>query len=95
MIGRIPLINVLPYLGSIGQIMAESGLKELLCTIYTPNSIDKMLSGHAYARSVRAHNLVHRSLANIEFDKMSISDHKKAVLINLLIDFPINPPPSC
>ncbi|KYN28334.1 hypothetical protein ALC57_02247 [Trachymyrmex cornetzi] len=39
---------VMSFLGCIGFIMKGNRLKELLSTIYAPNSIDKMLTGHAY-----------------------------------------------
>jgi len=35
--------------------MAGSGLKETLSVIYASNSVDKMLSGHTYARAVRGY----------------------------------------
>lgn len=36
---------LISLLGSIGYIMADSGLKEVFSTIYAPNSMDKMLNG--------------------------------------------------
>lgn len=33
------------FLGYIGYIMDESGIKEALSTIYAPNSVDKVLDG--------------------------------------------------
>jgi len=44
-------------MGSNGYIMAGSGLRELWNTIHAANSIDKMMTGHAYSRAVRAHIL--------------------------------------
>lgn len=35
--------------------MEGSGLTELLETIYTPLSIDKMMTGHASVQCVKAH----------------------------------------
>ena len=37
------------YMGSIGYVMAGSGLDVLLETVYAPNTVVHMLSGHAYA----------------------------------------------
>lgn len=34
-------------MGSIGYIMAGSGLKEIFSAIYAENSVEKMLAGHA------------------------------------------------
>ena len=53
---------LMSYLGSVGYIMGGSGLKELWTLIYGPESIDKMLTGHSYARSLRAHFLTQLAL---------------------------------
>ena len=46
------------YLGSIGHIMAGSGLQELLKNVYASNSVIHMLSGKAISRALRGHLLV-------------------------------------
>lgn len=46
---------VMSCMGCIGYLMSGSGLKELLPTIYAEHSTEKMLTGHAYARAIRAH----------------------------------------
>lgn len=56
---------LMSFLGSIGRIMAGSGLKDLLCCVFAPNWVDKMLSGKAYSRAVRGHLLVQATLAQI------------------------------
>ena len=45
------------YQGSIGYIMGDSGLRNLWETAYAHNSVNHMLTGHAYARALRAHML--------------------------------------
>ena len=45
------------YMGSLGFIMAGSGLKSMWETVYAPNSIPHMQTGHVYARALRAHIL--------------------------------------
>ena len=45
------------YMGSLGFIMAGSGLESMWETVYAPNSIPHMQTGHAYARALRAHIL--------------------------------------
>ena len=42
------------FLGCIGNLMAGSGLKELLKMIYAPNAVEHILTGKAIARAVRA-----------------------------------------
>lgn len=56
---------LMSFLGCIGYVMAGSGLRDLLSTIYAPTSMNKMLSGHAYSRSFRGHVLVQLVLAKI------------------------------
>lgn len=68
--------SLLSFLGSIGEIMAGSGLKEFMCTVYAPHSEDKMLLGHAFARAIRAHVLVQASLANVVFDRIRVLDNE-------------------
>ncbi len=50
------------FLGCIGHLMAESGLKELLELVYANNTVIHMLTGKAIARSVRGHLLVDAAL---------------------------------
>lgn len=50
---------------SIGHLIAESGLKELLELIYVPNAVEHILTGKAIARAVRAHLLVDAVLKRV------------------------------
>lgn len=59
---------LMSFMGSIGYIMRGSGLTELFNTVYAMNSIEKIMTGHAYSRAVRAHILAHRTLAKIVFE---------------------------
>ncbi|GBN12843.1 hypothetical protein AVEN_274269-1 [Araneus ventricosus] len=73
------------FFGAIGYIMQGSGIKEALSLIYAPNSLDKMLTGHAYARDVRAHTLLHLTLATI-ISKGLVIDDMHANLQNTIED---------
>lgn len=42
------------FIGSIGRIMSDSELREILKLIYAPNAVSHMLSGKAVFRAVRA-----------------------------------------
>ena len=46
------------FIGSIGHLIAESGLKELLELIHATNAVKQIRTGKAIARAVRAHLLV-------------------------------------
>ncbi|CAH3160575.1 unnamed protein product [Porites lobata] len=46
------------FLGTIGHLMAGSGLRELLELIYASNAVDHILTEKAIARAVRAHLIV-------------------------------------
>ena len=50
------------FLGSIGHLMAGSGLQELFELIYAPNAVVHMLAGKALARAVRAHLTIESAL---------------------------------
>ena len=58
--GNIPSADELS--GSIGYIMAGSGLQEALELVFAPNAVSHMLSGKAYDRVVRGHWLVDAAL---------------------------------
>lgn len=59
------------FLGSIGYIMGGNGLKEVLSVIFAPNSVDHILSGHAYSRAIRGHTLLQLALAHIILNELS------------------------
>ena len=70
---RIPYTS---YMGAIGFIMGGSGLSELWSIMYAANSIGKMLTGHSFARSLRAHFLTQLGLGvhfmqNLEIDQIT------------------------
>ena len=46
------------FLGSIGHLIAGSGLQELLELIYVPRVVEQIFSGKAIAKALRAHLLV-------------------------------------
>ena len=46
------------FLGSIGHLMAGSGLKDVLESFYASNTVVHMLSGKAIARAIRGHFMV-------------------------------------
>lgn len=50
------------FLGSIGHIMAGSGLETVLEQVYAKNAVVHMLSGKAIARAIRGHLLVDAAL---------------------------------
>ena len=62
------------FIGSIGHLIAESGLKELLALIYAPNAVEHILTGKAIARAVRAHLLVDAVLILSKAPGVSIPD---------------------
>lgn len=64
---------LMSYLGAIGYIMADSGLEALWSIVYAPQSVKQMLSGHAFARAMRAHILTFTALG-IAVAKSATSD---------------------
>ena len=53
------------FLGSIGNLMAGSGLHEELHVVYASNTVNHMLSGKAVSRALRRHLLVDAALHTI------------------------------
>ena len=53
---------LMSYLGSVGYIMGGSGLDTLWETVYAAGTVIHMMTGHAYARAVRAHILTSAAL---------------------------------
>ncbi|GBM16781.1 hypothetical protein AVEN_9373-1 [Araneus ventricosus] len=72
--------TLMSYMGAIGTIMTESCLKELFQSIYALNTVDKLVSGHAYARAVRCHGLAHRVRDQFIMETVSFSEEAKAVI---------------
>lgn len=75
---------LMSFMGAIGAIMAGSGLKELLATIYAENSVEKILNGHAYSRAVRAHLLTNLALANLIFNEIQLTEEERAEIEKML-----------
>lgn len=58
-------------MGCIGHIMAGSGIKDVLCIIFAEGSIDKILSGHSYARAVLLDSIIiQQALSMLIFDEI-------------------------
>lgn len=54
--------------------MAGSRIKEALSTIYAEQTVDNILSRHAYARAVRAHTLLQVVLYKLIFKQLEDND---------------------
>jgi hypothetical protein len=50
------------FLACIGHLMEETGLHDVLSTVYAPNAVNHMLHGKAVLRAVRGHFLVDAAL---------------------------------
>lgn len=67
-------------LGCIGQIMADSRLKELLCAIYVENSVYRILNVMPYARAIRTLTLTQLVLIKITFKNIDLCDEVKSTI---------------
>lgn len=83
---------LMSYLGAIGYVMAGSGLKELLSVICAPVSVDKMLTGHAYARAVRGHLLAQLALAKFVVKEIQLTEEDRTFVREVLSNFKHDPP---
>ena len=59
------LHQMMSFLGSMGIVMGNSGLKDVLETVYAPNSVEHMMSGKAIFRAVRGNSLVESVLSGM------------------------------
>lgn len=53
---------LISYLGCIGRIMEGSGIESLWETVYGKTTVKHMLTGHAFARALRAYILTHAAI---------------------------------
>ena len=58
------------FLGSIGYLIAGSGLQEVLETVYAEQVVCHMLSGKAVDRAIREHMLVDAALHALLVEKI-------------------------
>jgi hypothetical protein len=56
---------LMSYLGSIGSVMAGSGLAEVLERCYERNTVQHMLTGKAVSRAIRGHFLIESALSTL------------------------------
>ena len=63
--------------------MAGSGLKEVWSTIYAKESTTKMLSGHQYARALRAHFLTQIALQKELLDSIEVDASLRETIVIL------------
>lgn len=69
---------LMSFMGAVGNIMAGSGLEELWATVYAKTSVIHMVTGHAYARALRAHFLTQLALAVNAFQGQNINEETRA-----------------
>ena len=68
------LHTIMSFLGSIGYLMANTGLEEVLETIYAKNSIDHMMSGKIIYRALRGHFIVDAALNGLLISEIKVSE---------------------
>jgi hypothetical protein len=79
---------LMSYMGSVGYIMDGSGLSTLWETVYAAGSVIHMMTGHAYARAVRAHLLTSAALCSLLLLKLEDKQlrHKLSSLYEQLMN---------
>ena len=71
------------FVGAIGKLMENSGISELLSTVYAPNTTGHMLSGKAVSRAVRGHLLISDALNSILLHKDGHDEHETEMMDNI------------
>lgn len=64
---------IMSLMGEIGKIMENSGLKDVMLEMYSEELVEKIMSGHAYSRALRAHSLIHLVLAKMIFQEVILT----------------------
>jgi hypothetical protein len=62
--------TLMSFFGSMGHIMAGSGLRRMLELVYAANTVTHMLTGKAYDRAFRGHLLVDAALNTMLASKL-------------------------
>lgn len=83
---------LMSFLGTIGYIMAESGLDQLLNVVYAENSVVHILNGHAYSRAIRAHMLASTAIGHLILKHVHLTHEEEVEIKDLLQDFTDCPP---
>ena len=76
---------LMSFMGAVGYIMSGSGLDDIWGTVYAKASVVHMLTGHAYARALRAHFMTQLALAVVVLQELiePIEDTTKVEISNL------------
>lgn len=82
-----PFHTLMSFLGTMGHIMKDSGLRTLLELVYGPNTVNHILAGKAYERAVRGHFLVDAALNALIVKKASVHEGTKNALDRVLEKF--------
>lgn len=62
---------LMSFLGCLGKFMEGSGIEEMWTTVYGKSTIPHLMSGHAYARSYRAHMMTQAALMLLLLEECS------------------------
>jgi len=57
--------TLMNFLGAVGHVMKGSGLEEIMGLLYRTNTVGHVLSGKAFARSVKGHFIIHDALMQL------------------------------
>lgn len=73
------------FLGSIGEIMADTGLEEMIQLVYPgSNTAEHILSGRAYAKSIRFHLLASAAIAKFVLKDVAFSEQEYEEMENFI-----------
>ncbi|KAJ8890708.1 hypothetical protein PR048_010217 [Dryococelus australis] len=75
--------TLMNFLGAIGDLMAGSGLEDVLQTLYGSNTVNHILTGKAVSRAFHGHMLVDSALSSIILSDI-LSEEKNKHLANNL-----------
>ena len=56
---------LMSFMGSIGKLMAGSGLEDIFEQVHAPKAVVHIMTGKAAAKAIRAHILTHSALTSL------------------------------
>ena len=72
-------------MAGISKLMNNTGLEEVMSTIYAENSLKSILNGKSYKRGMRAHSIVFISLVQLLVEQLPAEDFESPDKLNIAV----------
>ena len=82
--------TLMSFLGSVGDLMAGSGIEEALQEVYGSNAVSHMMSGKAIARALRGHILIDCALKMLLIEEIFSDNTAVSIELQNMFDSVMN-----